>query len=74
MFKERRDMSERWTPIERKEYREEVKKEFDKPIYRPLEPLEPRPYELNAKEWELYVAKRDAARAFAKENDLRGTF
>jgi hypothetical protein len=41
---------------------------------RPLEPLEPKPFELNKKEWDIYVEKRDKAREYAKENDLRGTF
>ena len=41
---------------------------------RPLEPLEPEPFKATAMEWAEYVIKRDAARAYAAENDLRGTF
>lgn len=41
---------------------------------RPLEPLEPVPYSLSALEWGEYIIKRDAARDYAAENDLRGTF
>lgn len=61
---------------------------------RPLEPIaetappppppEPAPWTATAKEWEIWVSKRDAyanfkdaqrrAREYALENDLRGTF
>ena len=41
---------------------------------RPLEPLEPKPFDLNKEQWDEYVRRRDAARRFAIDNDLRGTF
>jgi hypothetical protein len=41
---------------------------------RPMEPIEPTSYSLSENEWNEYVKKRDSARAYALENDLRGTF
>lgn len=41
---------------------------------RPIEPFEPAPFSLNELEWKRYEKQRDAARAYALENDLRGTF
>ncbi|MCL4387222.1 hypothetical protein M1307_02375 [Patescibacteria group bacterium] len=41
---------------------------------RPLEPIEPTPNSLSDENWNKYVKQRDDARAYAIENDLRGTF
>lgn len=41
---------------------------------RPFEPMEPEPFKATAAEWNEYVIKRNVARAYAAENDLRGTF
>ena len=39
---------------------------------RPLEPLEPAPFTATADEWNRYVLKRNAARAYEAEHSLRG--
>ncbi len=41
---------------------------------KPLEPLEPAPFSINGLEYKRYEKARDEARAYAAENDLRGTF
>ena len=41
---------------------------------KPSEALEPEPFSLNELEWKRYEKQRDAARKYAEENDLRGTF
>jgi len=45
-----------------------------KNTFRPIEPIEPEPYSLNELDWRRYEKQRDAARVYAAENDLRGTF